>query len=160
MGKATDLKRPERPLTPKQAAFVAEYLLDLNATQAAIRAGYNPNTARSVGSENLTKPDIASAIERARTARIERVEIDQDYVLKRLKQNVERSMQAEAVVDKDGVPIGVYQYEGSVANRALELLGKHVGMFNKVDLANADGQPFAVAVTHTVVDPAGKQSAN
>lgn len=50
-------------LTHKQEKFVQEYLLDLNATQAAIRAGYSPKTARSVGSENLSKPDIAERIE-------------------------------------------------------------------------------------------------
>lgn len=49
-------------LTEKQKRFVAEYLIDLNATQAAIRAGYSAKTAKSVGSENLTKPDIAAAI--------------------------------------------------------------------------------------------------
>jgi len=45
-------------LTPKQKAFVEEYLIDLNATQAAIRAGYSPATAGSIGSENLKKPEI------------------------------------------------------------------------------------------------------
>lgn len=53
---------PMPDLTEKQKRFVAEYLIDLNATQAAIRAGYSPKTAKSVGSENLTKPDIAAAI--------------------------------------------------------------------------------------------------
>ena len=50
------------PLTPKQQRFVAEYLKDLNATQAAIRAGYSAKTARSVGAENLTKPGIMAAV--------------------------------------------------------------------------------------------------
>jgi len=49
-------------LTPKQARFVAEYLIDLNATQAAIRAGYSPKTAFAIGSENLRKPLVAEAI--------------------------------------------------------------------------------------------------
>ena len=49
-------------LTPKQQRFVEEYLVDLNATQAAIRAGYKPKTARQAGSENLSKPAIAAAI--------------------------------------------------------------------------------------------------
>ena len=49
-------------LTDKQALFVLEYLVDLNATQAAIRAGYSAQTARKIGSENLTKPDIMQAI--------------------------------------------------------------------------------------------------
>lgn len=51
-------------LSEKQKRFISEYLIDNNATQAAIRAGYSAKTARSVGSENLTKPDIASAIAR------------------------------------------------------------------------------------------------
>ncbi|WP_220357719.1 terminase small subunit [Xanthomonas campestris] len=54
-------------LTQKQQRFVVEYLKDQNATQAAIRAGYSEKTARSVGSENLTKPDIAAAIQKAQS---------------------------------------------------------------------------------------------
>lgn len=49
-------------LRPKQARFVEEYLVDLNAIQAAIRVGYSADTAKSIGCENLTKPDIAEAI--------------------------------------------------------------------------------------------------
>ena len=49
-------------LTPKQARFVQEYLIDLNATQAAIRAGYSEHTARQVASENLSKPYIVKAV--------------------------------------------------------------------------------------------------
>ena len=52
-------------LTPKQARFVEEYLIDLNATQAAIRARYSEKTAKSAGHENLTKPDIQAAITEA-----------------------------------------------------------------------------------------------
>ena len=55
-------------LTPKQERFVEEYLTDLNATQAAIRAGYSEESARSIGCENLTKPDIQDAIAAARKA--------------------------------------------------------------------------------------------
>lgn len=69
-------------LTPKQARFVEEYLIDLNATQAAIRAGYSARTARKIGQENLTKPDIAEAISAAQSARSERTEISQDMVLR------------------------------------------------------------------------------
>lgn len=54
---------PSGQLTPKQERFVAEYLIDLNATQAAIRAGYSVKTAQAIGSENLTKPLIAGAIQ-------------------------------------------------------------------------------------------------
>ncbi|WP_151765227.1 terminase small subunit [Acinetobacter soli] len=71
-------------LTAKQARFVEEYLIDLNATQAAIRAGYSEATARSIGAENLTKPDILEAIIEAQAKRSERTKIDADYVLQRL----------------------------------------------------------------------------
>ncbi|MCM3294113.1 terminase small subunit [Paenibacillus sp. MER 180] len=68
-------------LTPKQETFVAEYLIDLNATQAAIRAGYSARTARKIGQENLTKPDIQKAIQEAMDARSKRTEITADRVL-------------------------------------------------------------------------------
>lgn len=71
-------------LTPKQQRFVEEYLIDLNATQAAIRAGYSEKTARQIGEQNLSKLDIQKAIQEALQERKERVQIDADYVLKRL----------------------------------------------------------------------------
>ena len=71
-------------LTAKQAVFVEEYLVDFNATQAAIRAGYSENTARQIASENLSKPDIQEAIANAMAARSERTEITQDRVLREL----------------------------------------------------------------------------
>ena len=71
-------------LTDKQEMFCREYLIDLNATQAAIRAGYSDNTARKIGSENLTKPDIAQRIIDLKSERNERVEVNADYVLRRL----------------------------------------------------------------------------
>ena len=71
-------------LTAKQARFIQEYLADLNATQAAIRAGYSEKTAYSVGHENLSKPEIASAIAEAQKERSERTEITADRVLEEL----------------------------------------------------------------------------
>ena len=68
-------------MTPKQEAFVREYLVDLNATQAAIRAGYSQNTAGKIGHENVTKPEIASAIQAAMNDRAERTNITVDRVL-------------------------------------------------------------------------------
>lgn len=116
-------------LTAKQVRFVEEYLIDLNATQAAVRAGYSAKTAGSIGQENLTKPEIAAAIQVRQEKRSERVELSQDWVVERLRENVDRAMQAEAVKDREGNETGDYTYQGSVANRALELLGKHIGMF-------------------------------
>ena len=63
-------------MTPKQQRFVEEYLVDLNATQAAMRAGYSAKTARQMASENLSKPDIQDAVAREQEARSKRLEID------------------------------------------------------------------------------------
>lgn len=71
-------------LTAKQALFVSEYLLDLNATQAAIRAGYSKKTAKEIGYENLTKLHIAAAISKKFDARVERTEVTQDAVVAEL----------------------------------------------------------------------------
>lgn len=71
-------------LTAKQEAFVQEYLVDLNATQAAIRAGYSEGTARAIGFENLTKPNIVEAIEEAMRARSDRTQVTADKVLTEL----------------------------------------------------------------------------
>ncbi|ENX58319.1 MULTISPECIES: terminase small subunit [Acinetobacter] len=73
-------------LRGKQKIFVHEYLKDLNATQAAIRAGYSARTAGSIGDENLKKPEIQKAITEAQNARIKRLDVDADYVLNRLVQ--------------------------------------------------------------------------
>ena len=77
---------PKRPkLTPKQRLFIAEYQVDSNATQAAIRAGYSEDTARQIGCENLAKPYIAKALARAEKIRSERLEITADRIAVELK---------------------------------------------------------------------------
>lgn len=71
-------------MTKKQKRFIEEYLIDLNATQAAIRAGYSPDTAKSIGSENLTKPDIKAQIARAMAERSRRTGVNADRVIMEL----------------------------------------------------------------------------
>ena len=121
-------------LTPKQQRFVEEYLIDLNATQAAIRAGYSEKTAKSVGHENLTKPDIAKAIQEAQNKRVERTEITQDYVLTNIQKVIERCMQVQQVDNcltqtEDGELAQAFMFKEQGALKGLELLGKHLGMF-------------------------------
>jgi hypothetical protein len=71
-------------LTAKQQRFVEEYLIDPNATQAAMRAGYSPGTARVIASQNLTKPNIHNAIRRAQATTQERLEVTRDTVVRGL----------------------------------------------------------------------------
>ena len=144
-------------LTPKQQRFVEEYLIDLNATQSAIRAGYSERTAKSIGQENLTKPDIQKAIQEAQNKLTERTEITQDYVLTNIKKVIERCMQQEAVQARDGSPLLVEGPEGDLAClfefketgalKGLELLGKHLGMFKeKIELTGKDGGSLGIKV--------------
>src|SRR4051794_4256048 len=104
-------------LTPKQEAFVAEYLTDLNATAAARRAGYSERTAEQAGYENLRKPEIAAAIGAAQASRAGRLEITADDVL--------RGLRAEATRHGEGS-------SHSARVSAWGLLGQHLGMFKQV----------------------------
>ena len=99
-------------LTPKQQRFVEEYLIDLNATQAAIRAGYSEKTAFSIGVENLKKPLVWDAIQQARGERSEKTGIDAAWVLKQAAEVHRRCM------DNDFNP--------TAAIAALNLIAKHV----------------------------------
>lgn len=82
--KAAKAEPEQTNLTPKQARFVDEYLIDLNATQAAIRAGYSARSAEVTGSRLLSNAKVAQAIAEAQGARSERVKVDADWVLTRL----------------------------------------------------------------------------
>lgn len=113
--------------------FCKEYLIDLNATQAAIRAGYSEKTAKDMGCENLAKPNIQERITELKAGREKRLVIDADWVLAQAVKVHERCMQAEPVMiggepltDENGN--SVYKFDSSGANKALELVGKHVNI--------------------------------
>lgn len=91
----------DKPLSRKQAQFVAEYLCDLNATQAAIRAGYSAKTAQSQASQLVAMPHVAAAIERSQAQRSARVNIKQDDVLHEVSA-LALSRIDHYVVDDDG----------------------------------------------------------
>jgi phage terminase small subunit len=111
-------------LTPKQSVFINEYLTDLNATQAAIRAGYSHKTAAVIGLENLRKPLITDAITKAQAERSKRTEITQDSVLLDISAIKKNAMQM--IVDKDG---NQAMLDKNAALKSCELLGKHLGIF-------------------------------
>jgi phage terminase small subunit len=105
-------------LTHKQQRFIAEYLVDLNATQAAIRAGYSKKTAYSIGDETLKKPEVAMAVKAAFEKLAQRTEINQDYVLHSIVSTIERCK----------APTG---FSPAAVMKGSELLGKHLGMFKE-----------------------------
>lgn len=113
-------------LNAKQVRFCEEYLVDLNATQAAVRAGYSEKTAKEIGCENLTKPNIAEYVAELKQKRSNETAIDAAWVLNAAKKVHDRCMQEEAVTDRDGAPTGEYKFEHSGANKALEIIAKHV----------------------------------
>ncbi len=116
------------PLRPRQEKFVREYLVDLNATQAAIRAGYSKKTAYSIGEENLKKPEIAKAIAAAQTKRAEKTGRTAVDVLEDIRK-VTREASEQGKIRE--------------ALRGLELEGKHLGMF--VDrLSHEGGMAFKI----------------
>ena len=114
-------------LTDKQKRFVAEYLIDLNATAAARRAGYSAKTADRIGPELLGKTCVSQAIQEAIKQREQRTEVTQDYVIKKLKE----------ITDKDASDAQDSDLKYSSKIRALELLGKHTGAFEKQDTQTA-----------------------
>lgn len=123
-------------LTDKQETFCREYLIDLNATQAAIRAGYSENTAQEQGSQNLSKLIIQKRIAELKAERNGRLQIDADYVLQQAVKLHERCMQEvrpkmtggvqKMEVNEDNDLIAYYEFNASGAAKALELIGKHV----------------------------------
>lgn len=148
-------------MTKKQKRFVEEYLIDLNATQAAIRSGYSPDTAKSIGSENLSKPDISAAVAKAMAERSKRTGINQDRVLQELARigfaritDVMDPATAKIKEDASDDDLACIQSVKIKPNEwgterevklcdkkaALELIGRHLGMWNdKLDLKGVEG---------------------
>lgn len=134
-----------KKLTPKQKMFVAEYLVSLNATDAARKAGYSEKTAEIIGHENLRKPNIQAAIQVAQQERSEKLSLSAEWVLERFKLISDRCIQGEPVMDREGKPTGEWKFDSSGANKATEMIGKHLGMFvEKHELTGKDGGPIEV----------------
>ena len=166
-------------LTPKQIRFVDEYLVDFNATQAAIRAGYSPKTAAAAAARLLRNVNIQAEIARRQKDLQRRTEVTQDRVVKELARVAFADASDYACIEtymyenKDGTlsPIQVVSpkdtdtlsddQRAAIASikqgangvevklcdklKALELLGRHIGMFNdKLDIkATISENPFA-----------------
>ena len=133
-------------MTAKQRRFCEEYLIDLNATQAAIRAGYSKKNAQNIASENLAKPIIRKYIDAKMAKKDSELIAKQDEVLRYLTSVLRgKSVGTEIVVEGTGDGCSearTMQKEPSEKDRlkAAELLGKRYGLFtDKVDM-NADAE--------------------
>lgn len=165
-------KTKKKKLSLKQKRFVDLYLQLANATKAAIRAGYSPKTAYSIGSENLTKPEIIEYLQKRRTQIEELLGFNKLTVIQDLHSIKKRAMQAEAVkyydpkkkeyvqltelvvrIDEEGneklVEEGVYQFDGTNANRAIENIAKMMG-YNEPDKIE-DVTPLEKKAPSTVI---------
>lgn len=163
----------------RQIKFVEEYIKSLNATDAAIRAGYSEKTARSQGSRLLTNVDIQNAIQEAKAERQERTKIDADYVLRRLVE-IDQMDVLDIMDDQMKIrPVNEWpkawrQYVTNLENlelsdgegcfkkikwpdkiKNLELIGKHVsvGAFkDKVEHTGPNGGDINVTITRRIID--------
>ena len=131
-------------LTDKQERYCQEYIIDLNATKAAKRAGYSETSAYSIAGENMKKPDILERIAELKAEVAEELKIDAKWVLQQAVKLHLRCMQEEQVIDSEGSPTGEYKFEHAGANKALETIGKHVDVQAFQDRSRVE----AVVVTH------------
>ena len=132
-------------LTTKQQMFVDEYLVDLNATRAAIRAGYSEKTAQEQSSRLLSNVIVKAAIDERMKDREQRLEITQDKVLRDLEAIKTHAMQTS--VDAHG-NVTMNNYASAI--KAAELQGKHLGMFTeKIDANVKHSGVVAVAIDNT-----------
>ncbi len=114
--------------------FCQEYAVDYNGTQAAIRAGYEEKSARQQASRLLSQEEILNRIMELQADQVKRLAITQDYVVMQLLDTYKCCREAAPVMQYDYdlgkmVETGTYQFDSKGALRALELLGKHLGMY-------------------------------
>lgn len=131
-------------LTAKQEQFCAEYLVDLNATQAATRAGYSKRTANEQGARMLAKASIQEHVQKLMAKRSERTELTVDKVLKDIEHTRELALDAKQL---------------GVATKNSELQGRHLAMFtDKLAHTGEDGGPVKISITKEYAgpEPAGK----
>jgi len=127
-------------MSPRQKIFVDEYLVDLNATKAALRAGYSEKTAKEQGARLLSNVIVRAAINSRMIDREKRTEITADYVLNIIVDTIERCRQNRPVLDRKGEPVLIqgpggnlvpaYVFDSAGVLKGAELLGKHLKLFS------------------------------
>lgn len=133
------MTKSKKKLSKKREIFTKEYLVDLDQTKAAKRAGYSKKTASSIAHNLMMEPEVKEEIQNNMDKRADDLKISADYVLRIINDTIERCQQAKPVLDKFGKPVMVETKEGSMAPaymfdagsvlRGAELLGKHIKLF-------------------------------
>lgn len=126
-------------MTDKQINFCREYVKDYNGTQAAIRAGYSEKTAAVKANQLLHKENILNTIKQYQKELVESSCLTEEKVIAKVEEILDRCMSAEPVMEWNYEehryePTGEYQFDSKGALKAIEMLGKHLGMFNKSDV--------------------------
>jgi phage terminase small subunit len=178
------MTNPPQKISAKQEAFCQQYLIDLNATQAAIRAGYSEKSSNNIGPENLLKPIIQKRIAELQAIRSERTAITQDKVLKEAARLLFSDMRKIATWDGDSVNLedsteisdddaacveSVSQTTtkdgGSIScklhskTKALELVMRHLGMLNdKMNLGGQKDNPITSTINPDALSDAEKET--
>lgn len=136
----------EDKLTPKQALFVSEYLKTGNATEAAIKAGYSEKFAGPNAGKLLKNPKVSRVVQEKQKARSDRLELEEDFELRRAIELLDMCMRPQQVVDMAGKPVVdkdsgkfVMAFDSKGANTALQTIAKLRGKFvTKVQVGLAD----------------------
>lgn len=128
-------------LTPKQERFCQEYIVDYNGTQAAIRTGYSGKSAGSQAGRLLKNAKVLARVRQLQAEQVQRLSVSQDWVVLQLRETLRKCLEPQPVmqwVDGKLLPCGEYAFDSKGALKALELLGKHLGMFtDKLSLSGS-----------------------
>lgn len=131
--------------SPKEERFCREYVIDYNGTKAAIRAGYKETNAANQATRMLKKAEVSARVRELQQEVAQRLMLSQDYVVTQLVETYNQCKEATPVLKYnyetgEMEETGKYQFDGKNAIKALELLGKHLGMFDKAKKEPGDSE--------------------
>ncbi len=156
-----------KQLTEKQKLFCREYIIDLNASQAAVRAGYSKKCAKEQGYRLLTYAHIQEELSELSKSRESRLEVSADYVIQTIVDTIQRCAQGEPMLDRKGSPVigydpltgdekQLYKFDSAAVLRGAELLGRHLRLFSdRVEHAGPTG-PIELITADTTPERAAE----
>lgn len=111
--------------------FADKYFETLNGTQSAIYAGFSEETAKQQAWQILQREDVQEYLQKLREEYADKANVSKQWVLERFKHISDSCVQAEPVLDSNGTPTGEYRFDSSGANKATEMIGRIIGIFEK-----------------------------